>query len=127
MSQGTTELALPLDTENMQWIPTGPGQVVPALAVRCGRLVGADAPGAGQHRRPASPHWRGARVQPVRHPGDHRHRRGRRPRRLRVRAARHHRHLGRGRREPCIVHIKVVGAVEYLGDDGQVTETVTSA
>jgi hypothetical protein len=26
MNQGTTELALPLDTENMQWIPTGPGR-----------------------------------------------------------------------------------------------------
>jgi hypothetical protein len=26
MSQGATELALPLDTENMQWSPTGPGR-----------------------------------------------------------------------------------------------------
>jgi hypothetical protein len=28
---------------------------------------------------------------------------------------------------PCVVHIKVVGAVEYLGEDGEVTETVTTA
>jgi hypothetical protein len=28
--------------------------------------------------------------------------------------------------EPCIVHIKVAGAVEYLGEDGQVVETVSA-
>jgi 2,4'-dihydroxyacetophenone dioxygenase len=28
--------------------------------------------------------------------------------------------------EPCIVHIKVTGAVEYLGEDGQVIETVSA-
>jgi 2,4'-dihydroxyacetophenone dioxygenase len=28
--------------------------------------------------------------------------------------------------EPCIVHIKVTGAVEYLGADGQVIETVNA-
>ena len=29
--------------------------------------------------------------------------------------------------EPCIVHIKVVGDIEYLDDDGQVTETTSAA
>ena len=29
--------------------------------------------------------------------------------------------------EPCIVHIKVVGGIEYLDDDGQVTETTSAA
>ena len=29
--------------------------------------------------------------------------------------------------EPCIIHIKVTGVIEYLGDDGQVTETVSAA
>ena len=28
--------------------------------------------------------------------------------------------------EPCIVHIKVTGAIEYLGEDGQVIETVSA-
>jgi 2,4'-dihydroxyacetophenone dioxygenase len=28
--------------------------------------------------------------------------------------------------EPCIVHIKVGGVIEYLGDDGQVTGTVSA-
>lgn len=28
---------------------------------------------------------------------------------------------------PCVVHITVVGAIEYLGEDGQVTDTVTAA
>jgi hypothetical protein len=29
--------------------------------------------------------------------------------------------------EPCVIHIKVAGVIEYLGDDGQVTETVSAA
>ena len=29
--------------------------------------------------------------------------------------------------EPCVVHIKVVGDVEYLSDAGEVTETASSA
>lgn len=29
--------------------------------------------------------------------------------------------------EPCIVHIKVAGIIEYLGADGEVTETVSAA
>ena len=29
--------------------------------------------------------------------------------------------------EPCIVHIKVVGDIEYLDDDGQVTGTTSAA
>ena len=28
--------------------------------------------------------------------------------------------------EPCVVHIKVAGTVEYLGEDGQVIETVSA-
>jgi 2,4'-dihydroxyacetophenone dioxygenase len=28
---------------------------------------------------------------------------------------------------PCVVHIKVTGAIEYLDDDGQVIDAVTSA
>ena len=28
--------------------------------------------------------------------------------------------------EPCSVHVKVTGAVEYLGEDGQVIETVSA-
>src|SRR5215468_10084695 len=28
--------------------------------------------------------------------------------------------------EPCVVHIKVAGAIEYLGDDGQVIESVNA-
>jgi 2,4'-dihydroxyacetophenone dioxygenase len=28
---------------------------------------------------------------------------------------------------PCVVHIKVAGAIEYLSDDGQVIETVSTA
>jgi catechol 2,3-dioxygenase-like lactoylglutathione lyase family enzyme len=29
--------------------------------------------------------------------------------------------------EPCVIHIKVAGVIEYLGDDGQLTETVSAA
>ena len=29
--------------------------------------------------------------------------------------------------EPCIVHIKVAGIIEYLGEHGEVTETVSTA
>ena len=28
---------------------------------------------------------------------------------------------------PCVVHIKVAGVIEYLGENGQVTETVSAA
>jgi 2,4'-dihydroxyacetophenone dioxygenase len=29
--------------------------------------------------------------------------------------------------EPCVIHIKVAGVIEYLGDDGQVTQMVSAA
>jgi hypothetical protein len=29
--------------------------------------------------------------------------------------------------EPCVVHIKVAGVIEYLDEDGRVTETVSAA
>jgi hypothetical protein len=29
--------------------------------------------------------------------------------------------------EPCVIHITVAGVIEYLGEDGQVTETVSAA
>ena len=28
--------------------------------------------------------------------------------------------------EPCVVHIKVAGHIEYLGEDGQVVESVNA-
>ena len=28
--------------------------------------------------------------------------------------------------EPCVIHLMVAGLIEYLGDDGQVTETVSA-
>jgi 2,4'-dihydroxyacetophenone dioxygenase len=34
--------------------------------------------------------------------------------------------VGSGRNEPCIVHIKVTGAIEYLGEDGRVIETANA-
>jgi hypothetical protein len=29
--------------------------------------------------------------------------------------------------QPCVVHVKVVGVIEYLGEDGQVIETVSAS
>ena len=29
--------------------------------------------------------------------------------------------------EPCVIHLKVASVIEYLGDDGQVTDTVSAA
>lgn len=126
MNQGTTELALPLDTENMQWIPTGPGKSFRPLRFAAdgwSELMRLEPGSIVAHRHTGEVHafnlsgvreiiGTGEAVGPGGYvyepPGT-------------VDT------WGAASGEPCIVHIKVAGAVEYLGDDGQVTETVTSA
>jgi hypothetical protein len=71
MRRPTFEPALPIDTDSMPWIPTGPGNYVYEPA---GTIDG----------------WAAI--------GD----------------------------EPCVVHIKVTGTIEYLGENGQVIESVNT-
>jgi 2,4'-dihydroxyacetophenone dioxygenase len=127
MNHQSTEPARPLDTDAMPWIPTGPGKSFRPLRL--------EDDGWSELMR-LEP---GSVVALHRHTGDV-----------------HALNLS-GRREiigtgeivgpggyvyeppglvdtwgavgemPCIVHIKVTGNIDYLGDDGQVTDTVNSA
>ena len=123
----STPLARPLDTDGMPWIPTGPGKSCRPLRFAAdgwSELMRLE-PGAAVpwHRHTGEVHafnlagtreifGTGERVGPgsyVYEPagiidgwaavGD----------------------------EPCIIHIKVAGIIEYLGADGAVTETVSTA
>jgi 2,4'-dihydroxyacetophenone dioxygenase len=121
-----TGLARPLDTESMPWIATGPGKAFrplrfaadgwselmrlePGSMVALHRHTGEvhafnlsgtrEIFGAGERAGPGSYVYEPAgTVDEWGAVGD----------------------------EPCIVHIKVTGAVEYLGGDGQVIETVSA-
>lgn len=126
MHRLTFEPARPIDTDSMPWIPTGPGKSFRPLRFAAGswselmRLEPGSA--VAVHRHTGEVHafnltgtreifGTGERVGPgsyVYEPagtidgwaaiGD----------------------------EPCVVHIKVTGAIEYLGENGQVIESITA-
>ena len=126
MRQVTFEPARPLDTGSMPWIPTGPGKsfcplrfaadgwselmrLEPGSAVALHRHTGEvhafnlagtrEILGTGERAGPGNYVYEPAgTVDGWRAVGD----------------------------EPCVVHIKVAGAIEYLGDDGQVIESVNA-
>ena len=123
----TFEPARPLDTDGMPWIPTRPGKSFRPLR------IAADGWSEVMRLEP------GSTVALHRHSGE-------------VHAfnlAGTREILGTGERvgpgnyvyeptgtvdgwgavgdEPCVVHIKVAGVIEYLGEDGQVTQTVSAA
>lgn len=79
--------------------PDRPGQVVPPVALRRGRLVRADAARAGQRVGPGNYVYEPAGTLDG---------------------------WGAVGDEPCVVYIKVAGTIEYLGDDGQVIESVNA-
>src|SRR5215469_11698660 len=107
MQNKTAERAWPLDTENMDWIPTGPGKSFRPLRF---------APDGWSELMRLEP---GSVVALHRHTGDV-----------------HALNLSGSREiidtwgavgtQPCIVHIKVTGVVEYLGQDNEVTETAST-
>jgi 2,4'-dihydroxyacetophenone dioxygenase len=118
--------ARPLDTDGMPWIATGPGKAFrplrftadgwselmrlePGSAVALHRHTGSvhafnlsgtrEILGTGEQVRPGNYVYEPAgTIDGWRAVGD----------------------------EPCIIHIKVSGVIEYLGDDGEVTETVSA-
>ena len=127
MQQLTTEPALPLDTASMPWIPTGagksfrplrftadgwselmrlePGSVV-ALHRHTGELHAFNLTGTreilgtGEIVGPGSYVYEPAGTVDT---------------------------WGATAAGPCVVHLKVIGAIEYFGPDGQVAETVSAA
>jgi len=121
------EPARPLDTGGMPWIPTGPGKAFRPLR------FAADGWSELMRLEP------GSAVPLHRHTGD--------VHAFNLSGAREI--LGTGERvgpgnyvyepagtidgwaavgdEPCVIHIKFAGVIEYLGDDDQGTETVTAA
>jgi 2,4'-dihydroxyacetophenone dioxygenase len=127
MQQLTTEPALPLDTASMPWIPTGtgksfrplrftadgwselmrlePGSVV-ALHQHTGELHAFNITGTreilgtGEIVGPGSYVYEPAGTVDT---------------------------WGATADGPCVVHLAVIGTIEYFGPDGQVTETVSAA
>jgi 2,4'-dihydroxyacetophenone dioxygenase len=119
--------AWPLDTENMDWIPTGSGKSFRPLRF---------APDGWSELMHLEP---GSVVALHRHSGD--------VHALNLSGSREI--IGTGEvvgpggyvyeppgtidswgaigTQPCIVHIKVTGDIEYLGEDGEVTEIVSAA
>ena len=123
----TFEPARPLDTDGMPWIPTGPGKSFRPLRFAAdgwSELMRLE-PGStvAVHRHSGEVHafnlagtreifGTGERVGPgnyVYEPAGMIDGWGA---------------VGDG---PCVVHIKVAGVIEYLGENGQVTETVSAA
>ena len=121
-----TGLARPLDTESMPWIATGPGKAFRPLRFTedgWSELMRLE-PGSvvALHRHTGEVHafnlsgtreifGTGERVGPGSYVYE---------------PAGNVDEWGAVGDEPCIVHIKVTGAVEYLGEDGQVIETVSA-
>ena len=121
------EPARPLDTDGMPWVPAGPGKAFRPLR------FAADGWSELMWLEP------GSAVPLHRHTGD--------VHAFNLSGAREI--LGTGERvgpgnyvyeptgtidgwaavgdQPCVIHIKIAGVIEYLGDDGQVTETVSAA
>ena len=126
MQNKTAERAWPLDTGNMDWIPTGPGKSFRPLRF---------APDGWSELMRLEP---GSVVALHRHTGD--------VHALNLSGSREI--IGTGEvvgpggyvyepqgtidtwgavgTQPCIVHIKVTGVVEYLGQDNEVTETASA-
>ena len=121
-----TGLARPLDTESMPWIATGPGKAFRPLRFAAdgwSELMRLE-PGSivALHRHTGDVHafnlsgtrevfGTGERVGPGSYVYE---------------PAGNVDEWGAVGEQPCIVHIKVTGAVEYLGEDGQVIETVSA-
>jgi 2,4'-dihydroxyacetophenone dioxygenase len=123
----TFEPARPLDTDGMPWIPTGPGKSFRPLRFAAdgwSELMRLE-PGStvALHRHTGEVHafnlagtreilGTGERVGP----GDYVYE-----------PAGTIDGWGAAGDGPCVVHIKVAGVIEYLGEDGQVTQTVSAA
>ncbi|HEY3035176.1 MAG TPA: zinc-binding dehydrogenase [Streptosporangiaceae bacterium] len=126
MSNVTAERAWPLDTEGMDWIPTGPGKSFRPLRFAedgWSELMRLE-PGSvvGLHRHTGDVHafnLSGTReiigTGEIVGPGGYVYEP---PGTIDI--------WGAVGDVPCVVHIKVTGAVEYLDDDGHVTETVNA-
>jgi 2,4'-dihydroxyacetophenone dioxygenase len=126
MRQVTPDPALPVDTDGMPWIATGPGKSFRPLR------FGADGWSELMRLEP------GSGVALHRHTGE--------VHAFNIRGTREilgtGELVGRGGYvyepagtvdgwgaigdEPCVVHIKVTGTIEYLDDGGQVTESVNA-
>jgi 2,4'-dihydroxyacetophenone dioxygenase len=127
MGQVTTGPAWPLDTASMPWIPAGPGKSFRPLhfaADRWSELMRLE-PGSvvALHRHTGELHAfnvSGTReiigTGEIVSPGGYVYE-----------PAGTIGTWGATGDGPCVVHIKATGAIEYLGEDGQVTGTVTAA
>jgi 2,4'-dihydroxyacetophenone dioxygenase len=127
MQQVTTEPARPLDTAAMPWIPTGPGKFFRPLRFTAGgwsELMRLD-PGrvVAFHRHTGDLHAlnvAGRRqiigTGEVVGPGGYVYE-----------PAGTVDTWGAVGDEPCVIHLKVVGEIEYLDEDGQVIDVVSSA
>jgi 2,4'-dihydroxyacetophenone dioxygenase len=121
-----TGVARPLDTESMPWIATGPGKAFRPLRFAAdgwSELMRLE-PGSmvALHRHTGDVHaFNLSGTREVFGTGE---RAG--PGSYVYEPAGNVDEWGAVGDEPCIVHIKVTGAVEYLGEDGQVIETVST-
>ena len=126
MQQLTTEPARPLDTDAMPWIPTGPGKSFRPLRFTAdgwSELMRLE-PGSvvALHRHTGEVHaFNLSGTREVFGTGE---RAG--PGSYVYEPAGTVDEWGAVGNEPCIVHIKVTGAIEYLGEDGRVIETVNA-
>lgn len=126
MHRLTFEPARPIDTDSMPWIPTGPGKsfrplrfaagswselmrLEPGSAVAVHRHTGEvhafNLTGPGRSSALASGSVQAATSTSRQAPSTDGRPSG---------------------DEPCVVHIKVTGAIEYLGENGQVIESITA-
>jgi anti-sigma factor ChrR (cupin superfamily) len=126
MRQATSELIPPLDPDGMPWIPAGPGKWFRPLRFTSdgwSELIRVE-PGSSvrRHRHTGEMHAinlagsreifsTGERVGP----GDYVYE-----------PAGAVDEWGAVGDEPCVVHIKVTGSIEYLGQNGQVIESVNA-
>ena len=119
--------AFPLDTEEMDWIPTGPGKSFRPLRVELGgwselmRLEPGSA--VALHRHAGEVHAYGVSgsrqilgTGEIAGPGSY----------VYEPAGTVDAWQAAGD-QPCVLHLKIAGAVEYVDDSGRVTETVDSA
>ena len=123
MPKVTPEPALPVDTDGMPWIATGPGKSFRPLRFAAdgwSELMRLE-PGSSValHRHTGEVHAFNIRgTREILGSGE-----------LSDRAATctsRRRRMGRVGDEPCVVHIKVAGTIEYLDDNGQVIESVNA-
>jgi 2,4'-dihydroxyacetophenone dioxygenase len=127
MAGPASDPAFPLDTEAMDWIPTGPGKSFRPLRFEAGgwsELMRLE-PGSGvpMHRHHGDVHaycLTGTReilgTGEIAGPGSYVYEPGGTVDAWRA--------IGD---EPCVLHLKITGTIDYIGADGEVAATVDAA